>query len=102
MSAAEQLALRISALDDVATGRSRFNSDHVAWAVDGREFAHLHDESHIDVRLPPIDQEGFRDDPRLVPRRSPSAWMELHFGMDDVDELAELVALARDRMHRSP
>ena len=45
MSAAERLGKRISALDDVVTGRSRFSSAHMAWTVDGREFAHLHPPS---------------------------------------------------------
>jgi len=72
--------------------RSRFG-DHPAWRAGGREFAHLHSESLLDLRLPRAVQANLRNDPRAHFRRHASAWLELEFHTDR--DVADLVALAR-------
>ena len=92
MSPTKQLRVALSALPDVVHTRSRFG-DHPAWRVAGREFAHLHSESLLDLRLPRVIQASLREDPRAHFRRHASAWLELEFHTER--DVADLVALAR-------
>jgi hypothetical protein len=75
--------------------RSRFGAaDRPAWCVDGREFAHLHADDLLDLRLPAVAQARVRDDPRAHFRAARSAWLEFEF--HDAQDVADLVALARE------
>jgi hypothetical protein len=64
-----------------------------AWSVAGREFAHLHADDRIDLRLPPSVQAGLRDDPRARFRKGRSAWLE--FECQTLGDLERVLALAQ-------
>jgi hypothetical protein len=94
MNASEQLRAGLSALPGVAQAPSRVGSEHnPAWFVAGREFAHLHSTSLLDLRLPPPLQARLRNDPRAHFRRHSSAWLELEF--HTIQDVADLLTLAR-------
>jgi hypothetical protein len=94
MKLVEELCAALSGLPEVSQGPSRFGSHaHQAWSVAGREFAHLHADDLLDLRLPRSVQAGLRDDPRAHFRKSRSEWLEFEF--HDLDDVAHLVALAR-------
>jgi hypothetical protein len=83
----------MDALPGVASGASRFGSGRPAWTVGRREFAHLHSDSLIDLRLPRAIQKTLRGDPRAHFRPAQSDWVELEFlSAKDVDDV---IALAR-------
>ena len=95
MSPVEQMRLAISSLPDVEQRPSRFGSRrNPAWSVNGREFAHLHADDLIDLRLPPALQAGLRSDARAHFRKSASQWLEIEFhsGAD----VADIARLARE------
>ena len=89
MSPVEQLRVALSRLPDVEQTPSRFGSHrHPAWSVSGREFAHLHAEHLLDLRLPRPIQAGLRSDPKAHFRKAASDWLELEFHTrQDVDQL---------------
>jgi len=94
MTPAKQLRESLTALPGVAETESRFGPSHAAaWQIDGREFAHLHSNSLLDLRLPPDVQARLRDDPRAHFRRHTSAWVEFEF--HSAQDVADLLALAR-------
>src|SRR5882672_8912900 len=75
MSPVEELVARISALPGAARTRSRFGSkDKPAWSVQGHEFAHLHADDLLDLRLPRQVQASLKNDPRAHFRKSRSEW----------------------------
>ena len=89
-----QLRAALCALPDVVESRSRFGSRrNPAWFVDGREFAHLHSESLLDLRLPRATQARLRKDSRAHFRRQASAWLELEF--HTARDVVDLLALAK-------
>ena len=87
--------LALSGLPDVTQARSRFGSKrNPAWSVSGREFAHLHADDLLDLRLPRHAQATLRNDPKAHFRKSASEWLELEF--HTADDVEHLVALARE------
>jgi len=94
VNASDQLRAGLSALPDVAQAPSRVGSErNPAWFVAGREFAHLHSNLLLDLRLPPSLQTRLRNDPRAHFRRRSSAWLELEF--HTARDVADLLDLAR-------
>ena len=96
MSPVQLLRIELSRLPDVKQSPSRFGShQNPAWSVSGREFAHLHADHLLDLRLPRAVQAEHRSDPKAHFRGAPSEWLEFEFHtMDDVAELAKLVRVA--------
>lgn len=93
-SLVDQLRAVLSGLPDVEQSISRFGSRrNPAWSVAGREFAHLHADNLLDLRLPRTVQASLRADPNAHFRKSKSEWLELEF--HTVDDLSRLAALAR-------
>lgn len=94
-SMVEQLRAALSRLDGVEQGPSRFGSRrNQAWSVAGREFAHLHADDLLDLRLPRSIQATLRSHPRAHFRKSASEWLEFEFRTPA--DVAELIALARE------
>ena len=89
MSPGERLARRIAAaLPELVAGTSRFGAGaRPAWFAGRRAIAHLHEDGDaaalLDVRLPRVAQRALAGDPRVVPRRSASAWIEVRVATDD-------------------
>ena len=95
MSPVEHVRLAISSLPDVEQSPSRFGSRrNPAWSVNGREFAHLHADDLIDLRLPRALQAGLRADARAHFRKSASEWLELEFHSEA--DAADIARLARE------
>ena len=95
MSPVEQLRQALSALPGVEQSPSRFGSHpNAAWSVLGLEFAHLHADDLLDLRLPRAIQVGLRSDPKAHFRESASEWLELEFHSDE--DIAHLALLARE------
>jgi hypothetical protein len=92
MNLVESLSVALRALPGVEQGRSRFgNAGRLAWKVNGREFAHLHADDLLDLRLPPARQKQLREDARARFRSSRSEWIEFEFHSErDVADLAGL------------
>jgi len=91
------VARLIAALDrfpGVEQRPSRFAAHRPAWSIAGREFAHLHTDDVIDLRLSRAKQALLRGDPRARFRGSPSAWVELEF--HSASDVAHVVAIAHD------
>ena len=96
MSPLQRLHIELSRLPDVKQGSSRFGSrDNPAWSVAGREFAHLHADDLLDLRLPRALQRTLRDDPRARFRAGASEWLEFEFHTtQDVEHLSTLARQA--------
>jgi hypothetical protein len=95
MSPVEQLRQALSELPDVVQSPSRFGSHrNPAWSVSGREFAHLHAEDLLDLRLPRQIQAGLRSDPKAHFRSAASEWLEFEFHTRE--DVSHLAALARE------
>ena len=95
MSPSAQLRDALSALPDVTEGPSRFGSHrNHAWSVAGREFAHLHADDLVDLRLPHPIQAGLRADPRAHFRKAASEWLEFEF--HTAEDVTHLSTLARE------
>ncbi len=74
------MAARIAALAGAEEGPSKFGGGTAgAFSLHGREFAHFHGETALDVRLPRAEQKALRGDPRVVFRKSSSDWVEVLF-----------------------
>jgi hypothetical protein len=105
MSPVEQLRAGLAGLPDVTQSASRFGArGNPAWSVAGREFAHLHADNLLDLRLPRAIQAGLRADPKARFRKGRSEWLELEF--HTAEDVAHLLALAREacaaaRHHRA-
>ena len=94
MSLTEQLRIALSALPSVVEGLSRFGSrSNLAWSVAGHEFAHLHGDNLLDLRLPRSIQATLLSDPRAHFRKSTSEWLEFEF--HNSEDVAYLSMLAR-------
>jgi hypothetical protein len=96
MSVVEQLRMALTELPGVEQSTSRFGSHrNAAWSVAGREFAHLHADDLLDLRLPRKIQAGLRSDPKAHFRKSRSDWVELEFHtLEDMSHVAKLVRQA--------
>lgn len=93
MSLVQQLSAALSRFPDVVLSPSRFGShQNSAWSVSGREFAHLHADDLLDLRLPRAIQRTLRNDPRARFRKANSEWLELEFRTPE--DVAQLVSLA--------
>ena len=103
MSPTDQLCQALSDLPDTEQNPSRFGSHrNAAWSVRGREFAHLHADHLLDLRLPRAAQAGLRSDPKAHFRKSASEWIELEFHTaEDVAHIAELAREAWTAARRS-
>ena len=90
------LAARVAdELPELRESVSRFDPNHVAWFLGRKEIAHLHSPTSLDARIPRAAQRAWEEDPRLVPRKSASPWMEIRIeGAADVDDAFELVRQA--------
>ena len=94
-SMTDQLRRALSALPDTEQKPSRFGSrKNAAWSVRGREFAHLHADDMLDLRLPRAAQKGLRSDPKAHFRKSASEWVELEF--HTTEDVAHIADLARE------
>jgi Family of unknown function (DUF5519) len=94
MSPVEQLRVALAGLPDVELSSSRFGSrSNPAWSVGGREFAHLHTDDRLDLRLPRAVQSSLRSDPKSHFRKARSEWLELEFHTSE--DVAHLIVLAR-------
>ena len=88
------LAARLLALPGVSQGTSRFaRGAKPAWLVGSKEFAHLHADDLLDLRLPRSVQASLKDDPRAHFRRSRSEWLEVEF--HHPEDVEFVVGLAR-------
>jgi len=96
MSPVEQLRISLSSLPGVEQSPSRFGSRrNPAWSVSGREFAHLHADDLVDLRLPRAVQASLRSDSRAHFRKGASEWLEFEFHTEaDVARLARLARKA--------
>ncbi len=95
MSPVQQMCVELSRLPDVEESPSRFGTHrNPAWSVDGREFAHLHADDLLDLRLPRDVQARLRDDPKAHFRGGASEWLEFEF--HTVEDVAHLAALAQE------
>jgi gluconokinase len=90
------LRRRLLAQKGVVEHRSKFG-DNLAFHADGKEFAHFHSESVIDVRVPRAHQKALREDPRVTFRPRPADWLEFEFrSEEDVDTVLQLALAALD------
>ena len=95
MSPNELLRTGLSALPGVELTRSRFGSGkNLAWRIEGREFAHLHSDTLLDLRLPRATQSRLRGDSRARFRAARSLWLELEFHTEQ--DVSDLLALAQE------
>jgi hypothetical protein len=95
MDTTSELSAALSAIPGVEVGRSRFGSgSNSAWRVAGREFAHLHSQSRIDLRLPASLQSTLRGHPLAHFRSGKSEWIELEF--HSPADVTMVAALARE------
>jgi hypothetical protein len=95
MDITARLCAALSAIPGVEAGSSRFGSgSNPAWRVAGREFAHLHSASLIDLRLPRSLRAKLGADPRVHFRAGRSEWLELEFHSSA--DVTMVVALARE------
>lgn len=95
MNSTDRLYAALSAIPGVEMGRSRFGSgNRPAWRVAGREFAHLHSASLIDLRLPRPLQAKLRTDPCAHFRSGRSEWLEFEF--HSAPDIEKIAALARE------
>jgi hypothetical protein len=82
-------------LPGVEAGNSRFGTaDRPAWNVSGHEFAHLHSDDRVDLRLPRAVQARLKADPLAHFRSGRSEWLEFEFHTES--DVQHLIALARE------
>lgn len=85
---------KIDRFAGVARGVSRLGeAGNVAWFVEGKEFAHLHAEDLVDLRVPRSVQRSVKGEPAVILRDHPSDWMEVQLRSEADVKLA--VELAR-------
>src|SRR5438445_10616562 len=97
MKTTDRLCDALDGIPGVVSGKSRFGSRrNRAWTIDGREFAHLHSATVLDLRLPRKKMQAVLcGDRRARFRASASEWVELEFrSATDVAEIAALAAKA--------
>lgn len=97
MSLIESLIFALRALPGVEQKPSRFGkAGRLAWWINGREFAHLHADDLLDLRLPAQVQRRLRNHPGAHFRSARSEWLEFEFHSEE--EVVELVRLALEAM----
>jgi luciferase-like monooxygenase len=91
-----RLRARLALAHGVSEAISRFGREvRLAWRAGAREIAHLHAADVIDVRVPATLQRQWRNDPRMMPRRRRSDWIECRFkSHSDIEFVAMLVEIA--------
>jgi hypothetical protein len=91
-----RLRERLALVDGISEAISRFGREvRLAWRAGAREIAHLHSTDVIDVRVPATLQRQWRNDPRMMPRRRRSDWIECRFKThSDIEFIAMLVEIA--------
>jgi len=95
MAPVQDLAAQILALPDVTQATSRFGArGRPAWSVLGKEFAHLHADDLLDLKLPRKLQASLKGDPRARFRKSASVWLEFEFHTSE--DVHRLMALVRE------
>lgn len=95
MNPTEQLHIALGSLPGVELASSRFGAaGRPAWQVAGREFAHLHADDLVDLRLPREIQARLKSDPLAHFRSSRSEWLEFEFHTEA--EVWHVIALARE------
>ena len=95
MSPNDLLRTGLSALPGAEFTQSRFGSGkNPAWRMEGREFAHLHSDALLDLRLPRTIQSRLRGDSRARFRAGRSEWLELEFHSEQ--DVSDILALARE------
>ena len=95
MNPTEQLHRALAGLPGVELVRSRFGAAGLpAWRVAGREFAHLHADDLLDLRLPRVVQARLKSDPLAHFRAARSEWLEFEFHTEI--EARHVIALARE------
>ena len=95
ISPIDLLRAGLSAISGVELTTSRFGSGtNSAWRIGGREFAHLHSATLLDLRLPRSVQSRLRADPRAHFRAARSEWLEFEFHTEQ--DVSDLLALARE------
>jgi len=89
MSPVEHLHFALNALPETKQVRSRFGPvGRAAWAVRGREFAHLHADDMVDLRLSRAIQSQLKSNPLAHFRSSRSEWLEFEFrSLTDVQDV---------------
>jgi hypothetical protein len=93
MTPCDLLHSGLSALPGAEVAASRFGSrTNPAWRIAGKEFAHLHSDTLVDLRLPRATQAQLRGDARAHFRAGRSDWLELEF--HTATDVADLLALA--------
>lgn len=107
MTPVEQLRDALASLPEVVCAPSRFGSRrNLGWSVSGTEFAHLHADNLLDLRLPRPMQASLRSEPLARFRKSASDWIEFEFhSVKDVERLVKIVreawAAARESKHHA-
>lgn len=92
---AELLFAVLNGLPGVEQATSRFGSGHrAAWRVAGREFAHMHADDLVDLRLPRAVQARLKTDPLAHFRATRSEWLEFEFHTEA--EAQHVATLARE------
>jgi hypothetical protein len=95
MSPTEHLHVALSSFPGVEQARSRFSkAARPAWRVAGREFAHLHADDRVDLRLPREIQARLKADTLAHFRAGKSEWLELEFHTEA--DVQRVIALARE------
>jgi hypothetical protein len=95
MRPTEQLLAALNGLPGSKRARSRFGATgRLAWHVAGREFAHLHADDLVDLRLPREVQARFKSDPLAHFRASRSEWLEFEFHSEA--DVQRVIAVARE------
>jgi Family of unknown function (DUF5519) len=97
VGALELLRAQLSALPGVECTRSRFGQGgRPAWRIGAREFAHLHSDTLLDLRLPRPVQARLRGDSRAHFRAGRSEWVEVEFHNEQ--DVPDLIALAQQAL----
>ena len=95
MNPTELLHVALGSFPGVEPVRSRFGAAaRPAWRVAGREFAHLHSDDRVDLRLPRAVQARLKSDPLAHFRAGRSEWLELEFHTEA--DVQRVIALARE------
>lgn len=89
----DRVLTAVRKLPGVAEGRSRFGGGAPAFSTGGREFFHVHSPTRIDVRVGRAAGRALALDPRVLPRASPSDWVELR--VETSEGVAFAIELAR-------
>ena len=97
MTVRQELEQRLAALPGVVRRPSRYGHG-VSYFTRGREIAHFHGDTRMDVRLTKeeirLRKEGRTLDPRIRTRGPSAEWAEVH--VETESDIAFAVALVED------